>query len=86
MFADGYVLPRQDALGRFQRGGWNQVPVIVGTNRDENKLFRAFDPEHADMRFGLIPDIRDPERFDALTEHLSLMWKVSGADAPAQAM
>ncbi|NNL64817.1 MAG: carboxylesterase family protein [Myxococcales bacterium] len=86
MFADGHVLPRQDALGRFQRGGWNQVPVILGSNRDENKLFRAFDPELADMRFGLIPDIRDPERFDALTEHLSLMWKVSGVDAPAQAM
>jgi len=86
MFADGYVLPRQDALARFRRGGHNGVPVILGTNRDENKLFLAFDPLHAEMRFGLVPAAHDPERFQALAEHLSALWKATGADAPAEAL
>jgi para-nitrobenzyl esterase len=86
MFADGYVLPRQDALSRFRRGGHNGVPVILGTNRDENKLFLSFDPDHAQMRLGLVPAARDPERFQSLAEHLSALWKATGADAPAEAL
>ena len=86
MFADGYVLPRQEALARFRRGGYNDVPVILGTNRDENKLFLALDPRVAHRRFGLIPTAHDPVRFDAMTEHLARLWKATGADEPAQAL
>lgn len=86
MFADGRVLPRQEALARFRRGGYNAVPAILGTNRDENRLFRALDPQWAKRRFGLIPTAHDPERFASLTEHLSALWKATGADLPAQAL
>jgi para-nitrobenzyl esterase len=86
MFADGYVLPRQDALGRFARGAYNRVPVMLGTNRDEQRLFLALDPVHAERRWGLVPEAHDPDRFFALTEHLSNAWKASGADEPAMAL
>jgi len=85
-FADGYVLPRQDALGRFARGAYNQVPVILGTNRDEQKLFLALDPDHAVRRFGLVPEPHDADRFFSLAEHLSTLWKATGADEPAMAL
>ncbi len=86
MFADGVVLPRQEALARFRRGGFNAVPAILGTNRDENKLFHALDERYATRRFGLIPTAHDPDRFHALAEHLSTFWKATGADMPAMAL
>jgi para-nitrobenzyl esterase len=86
MFADGYVLPRQDALGRFARGAYNQVPVILGTNRDEQKLFLALNPDYAERRWGLVPEPHDPDFFQALAQHLSEAWKATGADLPATAL
>jgi len=86
MFADGYVLPRQDALGRFGRGAYNQVPVILGTNRDEQRLFLAFDPQYSELHFGVVPDPHDPDLFFSLAEHLSDAWKATGADQPATAL
>ena len=86
MFTDGTVLPRGDPIALFRSGAYNAVPVMLGTNRDENKLSVAFDPEYARLRFGLAPIPRDPERFQALAEHLSALWKAVGADVPAEAL
>jgi para-nitrobenzyl esterase len=86
MFADGYVLPRQDLVGRFERGAYNRVPVVLGTNRDEQKLFLALNPDYAERRWGLVPEPHDPDRFYALAEHLSNAWKATGADQPAMTL
>jgi len=86
MFADGYALPRQDLMGRFARGAYNRVPVMLGTNRDEQKLFLALNPDHARRRFGLVPEPHDPDRFHSLAQHLSDAWKATGADEPAMAL
>jgi len=85
-FADGYVLPRQEPLARLARGGWNQVPLILGTNRDENKVFLALDPRHAERWLGVVPRPHDPARFEIVAEYMSRMWKATGADAPARAI
>ena len=47
LFADGAVLPARAApLAHFaRRARYNRVPVMLGTNRDENKLFMFFDPQ-----------------------------------------
>ena len=86
VFADGYVLPRQDLIGRFRRGAYNRVPVLAGTNRDEQRLFLALNPRYAERRWGMIPEPHDPDRFYALAEHLSDTWKATGADEPAIAL
>jgi para-nitrobenzyl esterase len=55
------VLPAEDplvALGR--RGAHADVPVIVGTKRDENKLFMFNDPALVRRWFGIVPRLRDP--------------------------
>ena len=86
LFRDGTVLPDEDPLEVLRRGGSARVPVILGTNRDENKLFLAVNPGYVRRLFWLIPMIRDPLRYEATAEHLSLLWKATGADRPAAAL
>jgi para-nitrobenzyl esterase len=87
VFADGAVLPAGDPLARFARAdGWNRVPVVLGTNRDENKLFLFAQPLYVRQWLGFLPRVRDPELYLATAEALSAMWKATGADGPAEAM
>jgi para-nitrobenzyl esterase len=86
LFRDGVVLPAEPPLEALRRGSYNRVPTIFGTNRDENKLFMALNPEFTWRLLGLVPVIRDPVRYDATARHLSRHWKARGADEPAGLM
>ena len=44
IIADGYVLPKEGM--EFRRGQFNKVPTMLGTNRDEMKLFYALDDDY----------------------------------------
>jgi len=84
---DGRVLVDQDPLEAFsRRGGTNEVPVILGTNRDENKLFLlAGSPDV--RRLGPIPlGLKDERMYELNAGYSSLMWKARGVDDPAAAM
>jgi para-nitrobenzyl esterase len=85
--ADGKVLPSDDWLARLRRRtGWNRVPVMLGTTRDENKLFMFADPQWVKRRFWLLPRLVDPTMYDVVAEYSARMWKAVGADEPAAAM
>ena len=87
VFADGAVLPADDFDARFARAdGWNHVPVILGTNHDENRLFLFADPKHVKQWFWIFPRFVDEKRTLATADYLSRMWKATGADGPAAAM
>lgn len=86
VFADGVVLPAADAQGLLERGAYQQVPVLLGTNRDENQLFMAFEPSLARWRFGLFPEPLDADRYAAQGEATALAWKARSVDEPARAM
>jgi len=86
VFRDGVVLPRDEPLAAFERGAYSRVPVMLGTNRDENKLFMAFDPTLARWRFGLVPEPLDPERYQARAEAQAHAWKARAVDEPARVM
>src|SRR5262249_48775978 len=84
---DGVVLPAGDpldALGRTDAHA--HVPVIVGTTRDENKLFMSNDPALVRRWFGIVPRLRDPAAYQVTAEYLASTWKVTGADEPAAAL
>ncbi len=84
VFRDGVVLPREnpfDLLG--QRGRWNEVPVILGTTRDENKLFLFTDPTLVRRWFGLFPQVLDRRRYEVSGDYTPKMWKAAAADEPA---
>jgi para-nitrobenzyl esterase len=83
---DGTVLPAGNPLEAFKAGEFHQVPVMVGTNRDEQKLFLAADPDMTTEWLGWLPRIKDPRRYEAFARHTSRNWKAVGADEPAAAM
>ena len=84
---DGTVFPEEDPLDAFARpGGYNRVPVILGTNRDENKLFMAFDSPYVTRFFRIPLWVKDERPYDLVAEYAALMWKAMGVDEPAAAM
>jgi para-nitrobenzyl esterase len=87
MFRDGTVLPSGELMAQLARAdGYNQVPVMLGTNRDENKLFMFGDPHLVKRYFWIVPRLRDPRMYDISAEYLARMWKATGADEPASAI
>jgi para-nitrobenzyl esterase len=87
VFDDGVVLPAAPWTDRFARpDGWNQVPVVLGTNRDETKLFLFLDPTRIWKLFDLFPRFSDEPTYLATAEWESRAWKLTGADGPAAAM
>jgi para-nitrobenzyl esterase len=83
---DGSVIPDADPLELLARGAYNRVPAVLGTNRDEQKLFLAFFSPHVRQVFGLPIGLRDPRRYDLVSEYGARLWKASGVDEPATAM
>lgn len=87
VFGDGVVIPANALLDLYATPqGWNGVPVIFGTNKDENRTFMFADPTLVKRWFGVLPRIRDEDRYDATAIALAAAWKVAGTDAPAAAI
>ncbi len=86
IFPDGVVMPADEPNEHFAAGRYNRVPVIAGTNRDESKLFMAFDREYVRLWFRILPSLKDPARYQRDAEYQSLAWKLNGADDPARWM
>jgi para-nitrobenzyl esterase len=83
---DGAVLPSEAPQAVLERGAAHRVPVLLGTNRDENKLFMAFDPDLARWRLGILPVPLDPDHYQARAEAQAHAWKSRGVDEPARAL
>lgn len=76
LYTDGTVLPA-DGYGVFAAGTWaNRVPLIIGVNKDEMKLFRFLLKDPA-------PGTRE---YQLLSRYQSLLWRVSGLDLVAAAI
>jgi para-nitrobenzyl esterase len=69
-----------------QAASYNAVPSILGTNRDEAKLFQLFQSDAVGKLFGIPLWLEDADRYDAETQYPSQMWKARGVDEPAAAM
>ncbi len=81
---DGISLPRESLMEAFaDPADYNAVPLILGSNRDEYKLFLWNDERFTERRFGLLPRLRDPEAYDRFTGYFSDQWRVSGVNEPA---
>lgn len=88
LFADGYVLPEgMSATEVFSdTSQYNAVPVILGTNRDETKLFTAFGSSHVDKTFGLPSGFSDLAAYNRDNRYASDGWKIRAVDDLANAM
>ncbi len=83
---DGALLPEEEWLETLRAGDFAKVPVLLGTNRDEQKLFLSQDPEYVRHSMGLIYTIRDREVYAQDARERSENWSIRGVIAPASAM
>jgi len=82
---DGYVLPKESTLELFKSpGNYNSVPLMLGTNRDEQKLFMARNPRYVDNFLGLLPRPKNKAYYDRVSEYVSDNWKAGAVDEPAK--
>ncbi|NNL67851.1 MAG: carboxylesterase family protein, partial [Myxococcales bacterium] len=83
---DGHVLSADAALDAYRQGDYNRVPTILGTNRDEQKLFLLLSSPHVRRIFGVPVALENDRLYEAEARHTSLAWKAMGVDEPASAM
>jgi para-nitrobenzyl esterase len=76
IFKDGIVIPAEGGEVLAKGDYPMKVPIIIGTNRDEVKLFMVFNEELRSSR----------EYYAAVTRYASDSWKKDGADALARRM
>ncbi|MCP4749450.1 MAG: carboxylesterase family protein, partial [Proteobacteria bacterium] len=87
IFRDGTVLPRNDPMEVIKDAeNYNAIPVILGTNRDEYRLFMAQDPKFVDTYFGIYRVIKDETLYKLASHYSSGSWKARGVDEPAGIM
>jgi len=87
VFADGTVVSDGEAVDRLVRpDGWNRVPVMIGTNKNEDRLFLFANPHYVKRYFGVVPRVLDPQRYLATSDALATMWKATSGDNLADAI
>ena len=87
VFNDGAVLPQGNYIELLKDPArYNAVPIIIGTNRDEQKPFMIMDPEYVDMLFGLPVRIKDRKLYGLISSYKSDRWKATGVDEIASAI
>lgn len=82
----GSVVAEGEMIDSFRAGSFHRVPTILGTNRDETKLFMMMDPEYVWRLFWVLPRPRDRDQYMRDAEHSSDAWKADGADQIAIAI
>lgn len=76
----GDVVRSGAMIDRFAKGEYTRVPIVLGSNRDESKLSMMSDPAYTWRLLGLLPRVRDPERYARDAEYRSDAWKAEGVD------
>ena len=80
-FSDGKVLPK-DFYGALESGNYNKVPMILGTNKEEAKVFlRIYPPFSAWLQDQTL--FKDPDKmelYDLVAKYQSDGWKVMAVD------
>jgi len=81
LFQDGEVIPKGNALELFKNtDNYNPVPIILGTNRDEFKLFMSQNPEFVKRYLGIIVRFKDRDFYELFSQYKSDAWKAIGVD------
>jgi para-nitrobenzyl esterase len=84
-FGDGTVL-LVDFYGALKTGNYNKVPIILGTNKEETKVFLLSDPRFIPWRNdgSLFMDPAKTELYDLAGQYQSDGWKVMAVDQLAR--
>ena len=95
VFPDGVVVRSDGIVGALKDPARTKIPVLVGTNRDETKLFNAMDPHlvewgQPDGLWSFIDRmplaIKNPDYYEAMSEYGSGFWKLRATDDVARSL
>ncbi len=85
MVEDNIVFHEVNSQRAFENtSSYNQVPLLIGTNRDEFKIFMADDPKFVNVYFGLYRTLKDRKLYNQYAKYRSDAWKATGADGIAR--
>ena len=84
IIGDDIVIPIKGILNSLSdKNKHADVPIILGINRDENKLFNFFDKAYVSNFFNIYFRVKDPFYYDLISDYQSLAWRSNGLDTPA---
>ena len=84
---DGYVIPAMTSAEIFANpDNFSRVPLMIGSNRDEVRLFAAFDPDYIRMTGNFPTGIRDVAAYHRDMGYATEFWRAEGVDAVAEAV
>ncbi|GAA6151981.1 hypothetical protein NBRC116587_14000 [Pseudoteredinibacter isoporae] len=87
VFQDGVVISAGDPIKRLKNQSEHyNVPLIIGSNRDEIKLYYYQDPKYVDLYFDRYAIIKNKNYYDARAQYHSERWKYQGVDRIANAL
>jgi len=88
VFGDGYVLSEGFMAAELfsDANNYNVTPVMLGTNRDEVKLFMMLSGEETKTIFGIPYGLKDVDAYNRNARYGSDSWKASGVDSIASAL
>ncbi len=95
VYPDGHVIHGGGIEESFVNSSLSRVPIITGTNKDENKFFNAMNRNfvkwgpatgvYKTIGIDEMPlEIIDPEYYDAISFYGSSFWKQRAVDAPSK--
>lgn len=83
LIADGTVLPDQPLDASKVP---TDIPVIIGSNRDEPALFMVQDPKFVRTFLGVFNSLKNKVDYRKRVHYIGLQWKARGVDSLAEQM
>lgn len=84
IISDNVVIPKEGIIETLKDASKHaNVPIILGINKDENKLFNFFNRNLVSNFFNRFFLVKDPFYYDILSDYQSLAWRSNGLDTPA---
>ena len=82
IFGDGYVLPAGAQLDTLltDPATYNATPVMLGSNRDETRLFLSFSPGYISTFMGIPLRLSDVDLYQRDSQYGSNLWKADAVD------
>lgn len=82
IFGDGHVLPSGETASELflDPANYNVTPIILGTNRDESKLFSMMAANSVNRIFGIPWSFKDEAGYERDNRYATDAWKVRGVD------